>query len=176
MDDTGSGKTKQLIDLANAAVQTEHGNVVCIEPKKELTYDIDYNIRLIASNEYTLPTYEVFQGFLSGIYAGNYDITHIFIDNLTKIYSCCLTKRNRWSDSWTGWRISARKTGSSSPSPCPPRLSWPQTASRNIPERPKNAQPLQRLSGAAFLQCREEPWEKNHPVRRKSLDKGGKRR
>lgn len=88
MDDTGSGKTKQLIDLANAAVQTEHGNVVCIEPKKELTYDIDYNIRLIASNEYTLPTYEVFQGFLSGIYAGNYDITHIFIDNLTKIIRC----------------------------------------------------------------------------------------
>ena len=36
MDDTGSGKTKQLIDLANAAVQTEHGNVICIEPKKEL--------------------------------------------------------------------------------------------------------------------------------------------
>ena len=88
MDDTGSGKTKQLIDLANAAIQTEHGNVVCIEPKKELTYDIDYNIRLIASNEYTLPTYEVFQGFLSGIYAGNYDITHVFIDNLTKIIRC----------------------------------------------------------------------------------------
>ena len=88
MDDTGSGKTKQLIDLANAAVQTEHGNVICIEPKKELTYDIDYNIRLIATNEYTLPSYEVFQGFLSGIYAGNYDITHIFIDNLTKIIRC----------------------------------------------------------------------------------------
>ena len=81
----GSGKTKQLIELINNAAKDEPGNVVCIEPKKELTYDIDYNIRLIASNEYTLPTYEVFQGFLSGIYAGNYDITHIFIDSLTKI-------------------------------------------------------------------------------------------
>ena len=58
MDDTGSGKTKQLIDLANAAVKTEHGNVICIEPKNELTYDIDYNIRLIAANEYELPSYE----------------------------------------------------------------------------------------------------------------------
>lgn len=85
MDDTGSGKTKQLIELANSAVQTEHGNVVCIEPKKELTFDLDYNVRLIAANEYTLPSYEAFQGFLSGIYAGNYDITHVFIDNLTKI-------------------------------------------------------------------------------------------
>lgn len=88
MDDTGSGKTKQLIDLANSAVKTEHGNVVCIEPKKDLTYDIDYNVRLITTNEYTLPTYDVFQGFLSGIYAGNYDITHVFIDNLTKIIRC----------------------------------------------------------------------------------------
>lgn len=85
MDDTGSGKTKQLIDLANAAVQTEHGNVICIEPKDELTYNIDYNVRLIGANEYDLPSYEAFRGFLSGIYAGNYDITHIFIDNLTKI-------------------------------------------------------------------------------------------
>ena len=30
----------------------------------------------------------MFQGFLSGIYAGNYDITHVFIDNLTKIIRC----------------------------------------------------------------------------------------
>lgn len=36
MDDTGSGKTKQLIDLANAAVKTEHGNVICIEPKNRV--------------------------------------------------------------------------------------------------------------------------------------------
>ncbi len=85
MDDTGSGKTKQLIDLANAAVKTEHGNVICIEPKSELTYDIDYNIRLIAANDYELPSYEAFKGFLSGMYAGNYDITHVFIDSLTKI-------------------------------------------------------------------------------------------
>ena len=85
MDDTGSGKTKQLIDLANAAVKTEHGNVICIEPKSELTYDIDYNIRLIAANDYELPSYEAFKGFLSGMYAGNYDITHVFVDNLTKI-------------------------------------------------------------------------------------------
>lgn len=85
MDDTGSGKTKQLIDLANAAIKTEHGSVICIEPKNELTYDIDYNIRLIAANEYELPSYEAFKGFLSGMYAGNYDITHVFVDNLTKI-------------------------------------------------------------------------------------------
>ena len=31
MGKKGSGKTKQMIDMINNAVQTEHGNVVCIE-------------------------------------------------------------------------------------------------------------------------------------------------
>ena len=31
----GSGKTKQLIELINAAAKDEAGNVVCIEPKRE---------------------------------------------------------------------------------------------------------------------------------------------
>ena len=47
----GTGKTKQMIDLINTAVQNEHGNVVCIERGPKLTYDI----------------------------------THVFIDSLTKI-------------------------------------------------------------------------------------------
>ena len=29
--------------------------------------------------------YELLKGFISGLYAGNYDITHVFIDSLTKI-------------------------------------------------------------------------------------------
>ena len=31
MGKKGSGKTKQMIDMINEAVQTEHGNVVCID-------------------------------------------------------------------------------------------------------------------------------------------------
>ena len=132
MDDTGSGKTKQLIDLANAAVKTEHGNVICIEPKSELTYDIDYNIRLIAANDYELPSYEAFKGFLSGMYAGNYDITHVFVDNLTKIIRD--NNRHRWNGSWIGWMRSARRIGSNSPSPCPLRRIGQRTVSPSIPD------------------------------------------
>ena len=40
----GTGKTKQMIDLINTAVQNEHGNVVCIERGPKLTYDINYKI------------------------------------------------------------------------------------------------------------------------------------
>ena len=80
----GSGKTKQLIELINAAAKDEAGNVVCIEPKRDMSYNIHYNIRLIDAQEYDLHSYEMFRGFISGLYAGNYDISHVFIDNLCK--------------------------------------------------------------------------------------------
>ena len=81
----GSGKTKQLIELINGAAKDDPGNVVCIEAERNMTYDIHYNIRLIDAQEYKLNNYEALRGFISGLYAGNYDITHIFIDSLTKI-------------------------------------------------------------------------------------------
>ena len=85
MGKKGSGKTKQMIDLINSAVQTEHGNVVCIEKGEKLTFDISYQIRLVESSQYDLDSYTALKGFVSGLYAGNYDITHVFIDSLTKI-------------------------------------------------------------------------------------------
>ena len=81
----GSGKTKQLIELINNAAKDEPGNVVCIEANRNMTYDIHYHIRLIDAQEYKLNSYDLFRGFISGLYAGNYDITHVFIDSLTKI-------------------------------------------------------------------------------------------
>ena len=81
----GSGKTKQLIEMINNAAKDEPGNVVCIEANRNMTYDIHYNIRLIDAEEYQLNNYELMRGFISGLYAGNYDITHVFIDNLCKI-------------------------------------------------------------------------------------------
>ena len=80
----GSGKTKQLIELINNAAKDEPGNVVCIEANRTMTYDIHYNIRLTDAQEYNLDSYELFRGFISGLYAGNYDISHVFIDNLCK--------------------------------------------------------------------------------------------
>ena len=80
----GSGKTKKLIDGINAAVAEAHGDVVCIEYGKKLTYDISYKARLVDSKEYGINSVEMLKGFLSGLHAGNFDITHVFIDNLYK--------------------------------------------------------------------------------------------
>ncbi len=81
----GSGKTKKLIEMINNAAKDEPGNVVCIEANSTMNYDIHYHIRLIDAQEYKLNNYDVFRGFISGLYAGNYDISHVFIDNLCKI-------------------------------------------------------------------------------------------
>ena len=81
MGKKGSGKTKQMIEMINSAVQTEHGNVVCIEKGNKLTFDLHYQIRLVESSQYDIANYTALKGFISGLY----DITHIFIDSLTKI-------------------------------------------------------------------------------------------
>ena len=80
----GSGKTKQLIEMINNTAKVEPGNVVCIEANNNMMYDIHYRIRLIDAQEYKLNNAEAFRGFISGLYAGNYDISHVFIDNLCK--------------------------------------------------------------------------------------------
>lgn len=81
----GSGKTKRLVDMVREAVDLDHGDVVCIEKEKKLTYDIPYRARLIDAGAYGIGSYELLKGFLSGLHAGNYDITHIFIDNFFKL-------------------------------------------------------------------------------------------
>ena len=82
---SGSGKTKTLIDLVRGAVQEERGDVVCIEKSKHLTYDIPYQARLIRTDDYAVKGNTMLYGFLCGLHAGNYDITHFFIDDLNKI-------------------------------------------------------------------------------------------
>ena len=81
----GGGKTLGRDNGEPYAVQTEHGNVVCIERGSKLTYDIHYQIRLVEASSYDIDSYATLKGFVSGLYAGNYDITHVFIDSLTKI-------------------------------------------------------------------------------------------
>ena len=100
----GTGKTKQMIDLINSAVNTENGNVVCIERGSKLTYDVNSKIRLVESDAYDITNYDMFKGFVSGLYAANFDTTHIFIDSLTKIVKgdVCVETENflNWLDTF----------------------------------------------------------------------------
>lgn len=81
----GTGKTKKLISLANEAVAKTSGNVVVIEKGAKLTYDVTHKARLIDTDQYKISGYDVLYGFISGICAGNYDVTDIFVDSTFQI-------------------------------------------------------------------------------------------
>ena len=81
----GTGKTKKLISLANEAVAASSGNVVVIEKGAKLTYDVTHKARLIDTDQYSISGYNMLYGFISGICAGNYDVTDILVDSTFKI-------------------------------------------------------------------------------------------
>lgn len=82
----GSGKTKEMVRLVNEAVEVEHGHVICIEHGPNMTFDIDYRVRLIDITSLPVKkTLDQLEGFICGLYAGNFDITHIFIDSLFRV-------------------------------------------------------------------------------------------
>ncbi len=81
----GSGKTKKLINNVNAALETSKGHVVCVEKDDLLRYQISYKVRLLAASNYGISGYDAFYGFLSGLCAGDHDITDILVDATLKI-------------------------------------------------------------------------------------------
>jgi len=76
---------KKLISLANEAVAASTGNVVVIEKGSKLTYDVTHKARLIDTEQYLISGYDMLFGFISGICAGNYDVTDILVDSTFKI-------------------------------------------------------------------------------------------
>lgn len=82
MGDAGAGKTKDIIQLVRRAAEEETGSVICIEKGDGLRFDIPYDVRLVDASEYAFGSSDFLKGFVSGLCAGNFDITHIFIDGL----------------------------------------------------------------------------------------------
>lgn len=82
----GSGKTKQVIDMVNTAVTEESGSVVCIENGQTLRLSIKHAVKLVDISEYGMElSYDHLYAFICGLYCGNYDITHVFVDGLYKV-------------------------------------------------------------------------------------------
>jgi len=81
----GSGKTKLLVERVNAAAAASDGSVICVEQKRKLIHEVNYRVRLIASDDYRIQGYDAFYGFLCGICAQDHDITDLFVDATLRI-------------------------------------------------------------------------------------------
>ena len=81
----GTGKTKQMIDLANEQIQDSKGSVIFINKNSRLMYDLKYRIRVVCMEEYEHVTYSDENiGFQYGIISSDHDIETINIDSILK--------------------------------------------------------------------------------------------
>lgn len=80
----GRGKTKQLLDRVNKAVDSVSGNVVFVDSNTSHMLELDPKIRLVVLNRYPLKTTDNFLGFINGVISQNRDIEEIYIDGFLK--------------------------------------------------------------------------------------------
>jgi hypothetical protein len=80
----GSGKSKKLLDMANADVDNASGNIVYIDDNNRCIYDLKHEIRFINTADYGIDNADKLYGFVCGILSGNFDISSIYIDGLKK--------------------------------------------------------------------------------------------
>ena len=84
--DKGSGKTKEITQMANEAAAKDYGDVVFIDKNNRYTLALDRKIRYVDVNDYELRDLRELYGFLSGVIAQNYDIDKIYIDGILDMY------------------------------------------------------------------------------------------
>lgn len=81
----GSGKTKQMIDLANESVESSKGSVIFINKNHRLMYDLRYKIRVICMEDFEhITNCDEYIGFLYGIISLDHDIETVYIDSILK--------------------------------------------------------------------------------------------
>ena len=81
----GSGKTKQMVDMANGCLDKVSGSIVFINKNQRLMYDLNYRIRVVCMEDYELITNtDEYIGFILGIVSQDHDIETIYIDSILK--------------------------------------------------------------------------------------------
>ena len=81
----GTGKTKLMIEAANAAVQEAKGHLIFITDSKRGMYDLERDVRFIDVSEYDVAGEAALCGFIKGVIAGNHDNEYVYIDGVVRI-------------------------------------------------------------------------------------------
>ncbi|MBE5739354.1 MAG: hypothetical protein E7349_00705 [Clostridiales bacterium] len=81
----GTGKTKMMIDAANASISEAKGHMIFITDTKRYMYDLEREIRFIDVSEYDVAGEAALCGFIKGVIAGNNDNEYVYIDGIARI-------------------------------------------------------------------------------------------
>ena len=81
----GSGKTNQMVQLANDCIEKGAGSIIFINKNHRLMYELNYKIRVICMEDSEhITNIDEYIGFLYGIISSDHDIETIFIDSILK--------------------------------------------------------------------------------------------
>lgn len=81
----GTGKTKQIIDRANGALETGKGDIVFLSTTKRYRAEINPRIKFIDMRDEGVCNKDMLFGFVRGMLSANYDIEYVFIDGVYKM-------------------------------------------------------------------------------------------
>ncbi len=81
----GDGKTKKILEMANEAIKTSHGNIIFIDYDNKNMYGLHFNIRFTETTDFPISNYRELVGFICGIISQDNDIEKIYIDSIDKI-------------------------------------------------------------------------------------------
>ena len=81
----GTGKTKQILELANKSVLASKGTTIFIDDDTSYIYDLSTKARFINASDYGITTPKMLYGFLCGLAASDFDLENIYIDGLLRI-------------------------------------------------------------------------------------------
>ena len=81
----GTGKTKMMIDAANAAVETAKGHLIFIKDTTRGLYYLERDVGFIDVTDYDIAGESALCGFVKGVIAGNNDNEYVYIDGVVRI-------------------------------------------------------------------------------------------
>lgn len=81
----GAGKTKRMVDMANAMATETTGNVVFVDDNNDRMFDLKHAVRLVATEDFNITGADCLVGFLAGIVAADFDTSAVFVDSFLMI-------------------------------------------------------------------------------------------
>ncbi len=81
----GTGKTKAIIESANATLDTAKGHVLFVTDTSRYTYDLNNKIRYLDVTGFDVLGEGGLRGFIKGLVAANGDNEYIYLDGIARI-------------------------------------------------------------------------------------------
>lgn len=81
----GKGKTKHLLEKANAAIKEANGSIVYLDKSSKHMYELNNKIRLINVKGFDITDCSGFIGFICGIISQDHDLEIMYLDSFLKL-------------------------------------------------------------------------------------------